>query len=122
MSFLRGGALLLLASCSAGEGAPAADLHTQVMERGSFAGVYEFGLEREAFRPCGGRRAWWVGGSPAGLRGELGQRSFVVVRGAVSPDGAYGHMGRYPRQIVITQVVSSSDAAEAGCPAAKPAG
>ncbi|HYW06642.1 MAG TPA: hypothetical protein VE913_06790 [Longimicrobium sp.] len=104
-------ALLALAACSP------ADIVKQRLGEVSYTGVYELGVEREAFRPCGARRAWWVGGSPAELRKGLGQRSYVEVRGVLSPEGEYGHMGRYPRQIIITRVSKLSDAAEAGCSA-----
>jgi hypothetical protein len=114
MRVSRLAALLAFAACSPASAAPA-DVVTQRLGEVTYTGVYELSPERETFRPCGARRAWWVGGSPAELRKRLGQRSYVVVRGVVSPEGEYGHMGRYPRQIVITRVLKVSDAAEAGC-------
>ncbi len=94
--------LLLLASC-----APRAALAREYTRE--FAGVYELGFERHTFRPCGSRETWWVGIAPAELQRGLGTREFVRVRGTVGERGGYGHLARYPRQILITEVVSTSE-------------
>ena len=95
--------LLLLAAC-----APRPALARDTPER-EFEGVYELGFERHTFRPCGSRETWWVGIAPAELQRGLGTRAFVRVRGTVGRRGGYGHLARYPRQIIITEVVSTSD-------------
>jgi hypothetical protein len=72
------------------------------------AGVYELGFERQTFRPCGSDETWWVSTAPASLHRGLGTRAFVRVRGTVGPRGAFGHLGKYPRQIVIREVISAT--------------
>jgi hypothetical protein len=83
-----------------------------------FAGYYEAGWEREVFRPCGVQEDWWswstgkiIQEDPRGWG-----RVFVVLEGTVSPPGSYGHLGRYPRQIVITEVIEVRPAESAACP------
>ena len=78
------------------------------------AGVYELGFERQTFRPCGSGETWWVGTAPASLQRGLGTRAYVRVKGTVGPRGAFGHLGKYPRQIVIREVISATRGAE--CP------
>jgi hypothetical protein len=97
--------LLLLASSAPGA-AIARDMGEPTRE---FAGVYELGFERQTFRPCGSRETWWVGIAPAELQTGYGTREFVRVRGTVGKRGGYGHLARYPRQIIITEVVSTSE-------------
>jgi hypothetical protein len=96
--------LLILASC-APQTAIARDAGAPGRE---FEGVYELGFERHTFRPCGSRETWWVGIAPAELQRGLGTRAFMRVRGTVGERGGYGHLARYPRQIIITEVVSTS--------------
>jgi hypothetical protein len=95
--------LFLLASCI-----PEAAIAREGGER-EFAGVYELGFERQTFRPCGLRETWWVGIAPAELQREYGTRAFVRVRGTVGERGGYGHLARYPRQIIINEVVSTDE-------------
>ena len=92
---------LLLCACSPS----AADARSAGPE---LAGVYELGFERQTFRPCGSAEAWWVGTAPASLQRGLGTRAYVRVKGTVGPRGAFGHMGRYPDQLQITEVVADS--------------
>jgi hypothetical protein len=96
--------LIILASC-APRTAVARDAPAPERE---FEGVYELAFERHTFRPCGSRETWWVGIAPAELQRGLGTRAFVRVRGTVGRRGGYGHLARYPRQIIITEVVSTS--------------
>ena len=93
--------LLLLGACSP----RAADAHAPGNE---FSGVYELGFERQTFRACGSTETWWVGTAPASLQRGLGTRAYVRVRGTLGLPGAFGHMGRYPRQLQITEVVADS--------------
>jgi hypothetical protein len=72
------------------------------------AGVYELGFERQTFRPCGSGETWWVSTAPATLHRGLGTRAFVRVRATVGPRGAFGHLGKYPRQIAIREVISAT--------------
>lgn len=81
---------------------------------GELAGVYELGFERQTFRPCGSAETWWVGSAPASLQRGLGTRAYVRVKGTVGASGSFGHMGRYPRQLQITDVVE--DTRRTDCP------
>jgi hypothetical protein len=83
-----------------------------------FVGIYEAGWELEVFRPCGIAEEWWswstmriITDDPRGWG-----RRLVVVEGGVSVLGRYGHLGRYPRQIVITRLIEVLGDADAACP------
>jgi hypothetical protein len=91
---------LLLAACAPRP----AEARTASTGR-ELAGVYELGFERQTFRPCGAGETWWVGTAPASLQRGLETRAYVRVRATVGPRGAFGHLGRYPRQIHITEAV-----------------
>lgn len=85
-----------------------------------FSGFYEAGWEKQVFRPCGLQEEWWSWSTDQII--EEDQRGwgqvFVVLEGQVSPPGSFGHLGQYPRQIVITQVIQVRAAAGAACPQA----
>jgi hypothetical protein len=78
-----------------------------------FRGLYIVGDERSAFEPCGKTEAWWIDFSPE-ARETL--REYKVsgwghwpmrVRGTLSPKGRYGHLGMYPRQLNVEQVIAA---------------
>ena len=102
--------LLLLAGCA--HGAQVDDPPAQ-----RFEGYYEAEWERQVFRPCGIRETWWawntalIAREPEGAPG----RFFVVLEGRVSPTGRYGHLGQYPRQILITKVLEVRPAEGSRC-------
>lgn len=86
-----------------------------------FRGYYEHGFEVESFRRCGSAEAWWVVQPD-----ELFRRSrefttaqyqpvFAVVRGYTGPEGRYGHMGVYTRQLTVVEVVDVRPASDAEC-------
>ena len=100
--------LLLLSACASAPPAAAPELLT---------GHYRFGFEVEAFRPCGQSRDWWVARSDE-LRARAGDAPppvFAVVRARVSPEGQYGHLGAYPRQVDVVEVVEVRPSAEGDC-------
>lgn len=70
-------------------------------------GHYRAGWESAVFEPCGVGETWWAWSGEKVLRHDTNGwgQAFVVVRGRVSEPGAYGHLDRYRRQIVITEVV-----------------
>ncbi len=69
--------------------------------------------ERDAFEPCGQNEAWWIDFSPEAqqtlaadnIRG-WGQWP-VRVRGTLSPEGHYGHLGSYSRQLHVERVIAT---------------
>lgn len=84
-----------------------------------YAGYYTAAWEKQAFQPCGQREEWWtwnthhITRTPAGAPG----RYFVVLKGEVSARGQYGHLGMYPRQILVTEVLEVRPATGDECAA-----
>jgi hypothetical protein len=85
------------------------------------AGHYRYGFEVESFRPCGSSEDWWVTVSDR-LRerireiGDAPGPVYAVLRARVSPQGEYGHLGSYDRQISIVEVLEVRPATETDCP------
>ena len=86
-------------------------------------GVFETGFEHSAFYPdveCATSTPYWVSWVPEldfaqRIIDETGQHPFaepfvppfrVRVRGVVSEPGNYGHLGQYPREVVVHEVLS----------------
>ena len=93
-------------------------------------GYVFFGFETSAFQPCGDAEQWWLAGD-ADVMGELGQafasvretlgaRLYVEVRGVLSREGSYGHMGAYPREFHVTEVLTARPSREGDCVASSP--
>lgn len=92
---------------------------------GEYTGLVAFAFEAAVFRLCGTDRYWWVGGvGPAQsevyreyhrVRAEGGHEVFARVRGEVSDSGRYGHLGAYPRQIGVQEVVEVRPSRAADC-------
>lgn len=103
--------LLVLASCAS---IPPAEPPRQV------AGHYRFGFEIEAFQPCGNSEEWWVARADE-LRARVRtlpvepERVYAVVRAHVSPEGMYGHLGAYSRQMSIVEVVEVKTPSKSDC-------
>lgn len=82
-------------------------------------GVWSRGFEKSTFEPVGATRAtWWMssfGGRPwseAGLDPGLGRgRVPVHIEGYLSPNGRYGHLGTYERELLVItgQSVAAAD-------------
>lgn len=106
--------LVLLSACATVPPAEEAD---------RIAGHYRFGFEVEAFRPCGSSEDWWVTTADE-LRSRAERLSgtsrpvYAVVRARVSPRGEYGHLGQYPRQVSVVEVLEMRPARSSDCPAA----
>lgn len=120
VSLLLTAVLLGCASKRSAEEAAAARLQAPMQLPQRFAGYYEYAFERQVFRPCGSGEDWWTWGAPRELQQAPGQRSFVVLQGYVSPEGQYGHLGLYPREIRITGIFEVEPAGQGSdqCPAA----
>ena len=84
------------------------------------AGHYRYGFEMEAFRPCGGTEEWWIARSDelrtrAEVLPPVGASIYVVIRARVSPEGTYGHLGAYRRQLSVVEVLEVRAATDADC-------
>lgn len=82
-----------------------------------FAGYYEAEWERQVFHPCNSPELWWAWNTAPIVQESEGRfgRYFVVLEGEVSPVGRYGHLGRYPRQILVTKVLEVRPEEGGGC-------
>ena len=88
-------------------------------------GYVVFGFETSAFQPCGDAEQWWLTGD-TDVMGELDRaflavdgttsaRLFAEVRGVLSREGNYGHLGAYPREFHVTEVVQARPEMEGDC-------
>ena len=86
-----------------------------------FAGFYASGFEVESFRPCGSQEQWWVTEAQA-LRARYAevaatpyQEVYVVIRGEAGPEGRYGHLAAYQREVAVREVLELRAAREGDC-------
>lgn len=93
---------LLLAGCPMSSTAP---------EPQRYEGFFKQGFETESFQPCGSKEEWWVT-EGAELRQRYNEVAdlnydpvYVVVRGQLGPEGKFGHLGLYTRQIAVSEVI-----------------
>ena len=111
-------AVLLLFACAPRESAPPPEPakpkpRPVIVQTEEFRGTYSVGDERMAFEPCGKTEAWWIDFSPE-ARQTLKENKItgwghwpIRVRGTLSPQGRYGHLGMYPRQLDVEQVIAT---------------
>jgi hypothetical protein len=76
-------------------------------------GYAVLGIETSAFQPCGDAERWWLSGGADGMSelqntfagpGEMaGLRPYVEVRGVLSREVCYGHLGAYARAFHVTR-------------------
>lgn len=105
--FLAGLLGLALASCAGS--APAGERR--------FSGTFDFHFETASFAPDNGGGPYWLSAegetwnqitaplTEAGV-GPWG-RVHIVVEGRLSPEGHYGHLGAYSRELRVTRVIES---------------
>jgi hypothetical protein len=86
-------------------------------------GYYTFGFEVSAFQPCWSDERWWVSEGSGLLHERLIQLSgsphgeiYAEVRGVISERGAFGHLGRYDRDIAIHEVLAAASGRRWKCP------
>jgi len=83
---------------------------------GVFVGYYWRGFEVSDFKPLGTRERWWLTGNIAPVasgfispsatdRRKFRNGVYLVVRGTLSPEGSYGHLSHYSRELVVQEVV-----------------
>jgi len=110
-------AVLLLFACAPRESAPPPPARpkprTVIVQTEEFRGTYVVGDERNAFEPCGINGSWWISFSPAARETLTANKISgwgrwpMRVRGTLSPEGQYGHLGMYPRQLNVEQVIAT---------------
>ncbi|MCC7164726.1 MAG: hypothetical protein IT331_19680 [Anaerolineae bacterium] len=87
-----------------------------LMNQDLFEGFYSFGFETSAFTPCGVKEHWWVGPANDEVGQELvrareaaasGKEGAVYarLRGKITPEGSYGHLGFYAREFTVSEIV-----------------
>lgn len=95
-----------------------------------FEGLYTSSFERSAFKPCNADEVWWTDfntGNPHEMLVAMGLDAddpdweskrainrFVRMRGFVeradNPDEGFGHMGKYPGQIEVVELIEARQA------------
>ena len=114
-------AVLLLLACAPRENATAPPPQPQpkpapppvIVATEEFRGTYFVGDESNGFAPCGKKESWWVSFSPAATQTLRDNKISgwghwpMRVRGTLSPQGHYGHMGGYPHQLYVEQVIAT---------------
>ena len=75
--------------------------------------------ELEAFRPCGRDEEWWVTwADELRARAEAipeGGSVYAVVRAHVSPEGSFGHLGAFRRQLSVVEVLEVRASSSRDC-------
>lgn len=109
---MRRAFLLALLSFALGACALPASAYTQ-----RFSGTFDWGFETSSLHPDRGGGPYWVsfeGDALERIAAPLGQtdrgtwgRFHLVVEGRLSPEGHYGHMGAYRRELHVTRVIES---------------
>lgn len=80
-------------------------------EEETFSGYHAYGFEESRFSPVGSKERWWLDKLPPCV--EQAEKVsggtpilFVVVVGKLSSVGKFGHLGKYPRELVVKQYLS----------------
>jgi hypothetical protein len=78
----------------------------------TYSGSYVPGWEFSDFTPVGRTETWWLSGNlnpiypyEEGYHPH-GVHLFITVEAQLSAPGHYGHLGRFPRELRVTHVVS----------------
>jgi hypothetical protein len=82
---------------------------------GVYEGHYTAGFETSSFTPVGSKNErWWLSGNLAGTGQERADNDdpvrnlgpiYLKVKGRLSPEGRYGHLGGYRRELVVERVL-----------------
>lgn len=102
---------LLLSGCATTITDTAATVHE---------GFYTWGFEVNGFQPCGSEESWWVTGGDLHTRYQAVASNdyepvFVRLAGIAGPEGEYGHLGAYSREIAVEEVFEMRPAREGDC-------
>ena len=102
-------ALLLASALAACASAPAGPAR--------YSGNWEFHFETSAFVSDAGEGPYWLVGdgdnwplltAPFTQEGRPWGQAHIVVEGELSPEGQYGHLGAYKRELRVTRVIEST--------------
>lgn len=89
-------------------------------EVGIFTGHYTYGFEVSSFLECGSSDPWWVHSYDPDVSDELLEcimtfypddwhldyhDVFLQVQGQVTPEGEFGHLGMYNRQLLVDEIL-----------------
>jgi hypothetical protein len=73
---------------------------------GVYAGYYRVDYEVSEFVPSGGSESWWLDGAVSCPSGPTSSREgYIAVRGSLSAEGHYGHLGAYSRKLTAHEVL-----------------
>jgi hypothetical protein len=83
---------------------------------GVFVGYYIHGFEKSDFKPAGTTEHWWLSGNIKSVADLFIASSkdqspttksavYLVVRGSLSREGQYGHLGAYKRELLVSEVL-----------------
>jgi hypothetical protein len=87
----------------------------QAGKSGEYSGVYSEGVEFSIFLPAEVSERWWLNGKlacpdlsalPVPSANGFYPAFFIVVKGAPSQKGHYGHLGMYDREFTVEKTVS----------------
>ena len=90
---------------------PATDTVTWAPVR-TYAGSYTPGWEFSDFTAVGSTETWWLSGNLEPIYPyeegyhPHGVHLFIIVEAQLSSPGHYGHLGRFPRELRVTRVIS----------------
>jgi len=86
-----------------------------------YQGLYIQGFEKTSFRMCGSDESWWVipDNELANAYQSLGvapyTEVYVELKGERSNKGSYGHLGAYPYQLTVRELVKIDTIAPFPC-------
>jgi hypothetical protein len=83
------------------------------------------GFETSSFQPCGDAERWWLSGdmdvmhsitlADRALDPSSQARLYAELRGVLSREGSFGHLGGYPREFHVTEVVEARPESAQDC-------
>jgi len=99
-------------------GACASSITDARMER--YEGFYTWGFEENGFRPCGSEESWWVTEGDlhsryADVASQQYEAVYVELSGTVGPEGEYGHLGAYSRELAVEELHEMRPAQAGDC-------
>jgi len=85
-----------------------------------YEGIYSQGFEYSGFQAMDSEEVWWLSGKTAELYkliqskkqrvrspGSILGEAHVKLKGKLLTGGRYGHMGRYSKELIVTEVISA---------------
>jgi hypothetical protein len=96
-------------------------------DKNVFEGKYSISYEASTFQSCDENERWWLLGNLDTLERfremenpevgvvKYGIVKFVKLEGTLSPEGRYGHMGKYTRELTVSRVIEVRPWKESDC-------